>query len=178
MRAFFAIPFSEALRYSLKNRISLLEAQYTQGAVWTTSENWHITLRFFTEVSHDNVTLIGDYFEDYLKQVTPFTLIGQSISGFPVVEHPKMAVVNIESTDAIKAVVTALGGFAVQAGEVRDEHDFRPHVTLARFRNRPERLDTNKLDQFEIPVNEFVLYESRPSVSGSNYQVVRRFPLI
>lgn len=56
------------------------------------------------------------------------------------------------------------------------EHEFRPHITLARDlprRRRPEPVKT-----MLMKVNDFVLVESQPGPGGSEYSVIARWPLV
>jgi RNA 2',3'-cyclic 3'-phosphodiesterase len=69
----------------------------------------------------------------------------------------------------------------------RSEHEFRPHITLARDlprglantsaipggRRRPD-----SVQPLGMKVNDFVLVESRPGPSGSQYLVIARWPLL
>lgn len=56
------------------------------------------------------------------------------------------------------------------------EHEFRPHMTLAR--DLPRRRRAEPFNPLRMKVNDFVLVESRPGPSGSQYSVVARWPLV
>jgi 2'-5' RNA ligase len=56
------------------------------------------------------------------------------------------------------------------------EHEFRPHITLAR--DLPRRSRPEPIQPLLMKVNDFVLVQSRPGPSGSQYSVVTRWPLI
>jgi 2'-5' RNA ligase len=65
---------------------------------------------------------------------------------------------------------------SLHAGSVgRNEHEFRPHITLAR--DLPRRRRPVPIKALHTKVNDFVLAESRPGPSGSQYSVVARWPL-
>jgi RNA 2',3'-cyclic 3'-phosphodiesterase len=55
------------------------------------------------------------------------------------------------------------------------EHEFRPHITLAR--DLPRRRRAEPVQPLRMKVNEFVLVDSRPGPSGSLYSVGMRWPL-
>lgn len=56
------------------------------------------------------------------------------------------------------------------------EHEFRPHITLAR--DLPRRRRPGPMPPLLMKVNDFVLIESRPGPSGSQYSLVARWPLV
>jgi 2'-5' RNA ligase len=56
------------------------------------------------------------------------------------------------------------------------EHEFRPHITLAR--DLPRRHRPAPTQPLPMKVNDFVLVESRPGPGGSQYSVLRRWPLL
>lgn len=57
----------------------------------------------------------------------------------------------------------------------QDEHEFRPHVTLARDLPRGRR--AQKVKTLCQKVNDFVLVESVRDAGGSHYSVLERWPL-
>lgn len=56
------------------------------------------------------------------------------------------------------------------------EHDFRPHITLAR--DLPRHARAQPMQPLCMKVNDFVLVESRPGPRGSQYAVLTRWPLL
>lgn len=56
------------------------------------------------------------------------------------------------------------------------EHEFRPHITLAR--DLPRRRRPEPIGPLRMKVNDFVLVESQPGPSGSEYSVIARWPLL
>lgn len=56
------------------------------------------------------------------------------------------------------------------------EHEFRPHITLARDLPRGRRPEP--VEPLLMKVNDFVLVQSRPGPSGSQYSVLARWPLV
>jgi RNA 2',3'-cyclic 3'-phosphodiesterase len=56
------------------------------------------------------------------------------------------------------------------------EHEFRPHITLAR--DLPRRRRAESMQPLRMKVNDFVLVESRPGPRGSQYSLLTRWPLV
>lgn len=56
------------------------------------------------------------------------------------------------------------------------EHEFRPHITLAR--DLPRRRRPEPMQLLRMNVNDFVLVESQPGPSGSQYSLLRHWPLV
>jgi 2'-5' RNA ligase len=56
------------------------------------------------------------------------------------------------------------------------EHEFRPHITLAR--DLPRRWRAEPIQPLRMKVNDFVLVQSQPGPSGSQYSAIARWPLL
>lgn len=134
--------------------------------------NFHVTLLF-----------LGDVLPSRFEAVQ---LAGAKAAGTPALQ------LNFDRIEAWGRNVLCLTATACPAEAIRlaeklrhdlrdeplqlSEHEFRPHLTLARDLPRirpPEPIKTLCLD-----VREFVLVESQRGADGSHYSVVARWPLL
>lgn len=136
------------------------------------SRNFHVTLLF-----------LGD--------VLPSRLAAVQLAGAMAADTPPFQL-NFDRIEAwgrkvLCLTASACPAAAIQLAEkLRDglgdeapqasEHEFRPHLTLARDlprARRPEPIKTLSLE-----AREFVLAESQRGADGSHYSVVARWPLL
>ncbi len=75
------------------------------------------------------------------------------------------------ATDLAARLRSSLGGDVQR----QDEHEFRPHITLAR--DLPRGQQTRNVEILRQKVTDFVLAESVRDASGSQYSVLTRWPL-
>lgn len=94
--------------------------------------------------------------------------------------------VSAELTDSLRSLHGAVAAKALSCGLAPDSHAFRPHITLARSRNRTglqtlERLSTPELPLIGPPIqwvgDEVTLYRSELTPGGARHTTVAKYPL-
>jgi RNA 2',3'-cyclic 3'-phosphodiesterase len=136
-------------------------------------ENLHVTLLFLGQVPNARFDAVQQA-ADALAHATAFEL------SFDRAEVWGRANLLCLTTSATPPAATALADKL--AHSLRDEligtsdREFRPHITLAR--DLPRRRRPEPTQPLLMKVNDFVLVESRPGPSGSQYSVLRRWPLV
>lgn len=170
-RLFFALWPSDELRERI---VSVTRASAgDRGGRVIPPENLHVTLLFLGQVSparFQSVQQAGDA----CANSPAFEL------SFERTEIWGRANLLCLATPAVPAAATQLahelrraaGGGALET----NEHEFRPHITLAR--DLPRRRRPEPVEPLRMNVNDFVLVESRPGPSGSQYSVIARWPLL
>jgi len=141
--------------------------------------NLHLTLRFLGNVDEIRLGTLGTLLEAI--DAPPFELGLDRVGAFGSGRLKRVLWLGVS------AGVEAAGELAVkiehacrEVGLEPEERPFRPHVTLARARDRrgaPEpALDgAPQLEPWTAP--DFVLYRSKPGRGGSEYIPLRRFAL-
>ena len=176
IRAFFAIPIpSEAAKSIAAYRQQLLINE-NDPVEWVEPHYWHVTLRFFEQVSPGLLASIGRTLSAFVRGRAPFKYQIKKIGRFPNSYAPVIAAL-ISPNDELKALVDVLDERAFQGGIPREHRRFRPHITLGKSVSKPQPLKPYVLDDVFIPVREIILYHSKPSDNGRAYLPLRTFTL-
>ena len=116
---------------SVMEAVASIERPAVVGARWTTSDQWHVTLRFIGEV--DEAVL-----PEIVSAVSGLDLAPAGARMGPAVEllNPRIVAVPVAGLDAIgPEVIEATAGF----GRPPEDRPFRGHLTLARLKGVRKR---------------------------------------
>ena len=175
-RLFVAIELPGAV----KERLSLL-CGGVPGARWLSTDQMHLTLKFIGEVD-------GARFDDIraaLEQVrgAPCALSISGVGLYGKLRQPRVLWAGIEPEEEVIWLHGAIEKSLSGLGVAPDKRKYRPHVTLARFKNGRGRRIRQFLEQngaLTIPgidVTRFVLFSSFLSHSGAIYSVEETYSL-
>ncbi|MEE8392721.1 MAG: RNA 2',3'-cyclic phosphodiesterase [Rhodospirillales bacterium] len=176
MRLFVGVPLPQSVR----DKLSGLNAGLA-GARWVDGENLHITLGFIGNVDNQQALDIDDALSDIRFQSFELGLAGLGcFESRRKVRALWAGVGESEPLKRLKAKVDkALDGLGIDF----ERRKFKPHVTMARFRNVPAKkivpyLEThNGFTSASFPVNHFTLFRSHLSHSGARYEALARYRL-
>ncbi len=141
-------------------------------------EKLHITLKFIGEVSEERFREI----DGTLGRIEhpPFSVELRGVGAFPSLQRPRVLWVGAKG-DGLFSLQAAVEDALSELGIPREWRGFVPHVTLGRAKGRvdverfAERYGEVYFGGFEV--REFLLVRSFLRPGGSEYQVVRRYPL-
>ncbi|MFL6140329.1 MAG: RNA 2',3'-cyclic phosphodiesterase [Labedaea sp.] len=175
-RLFSSVELPEFVAADLSTRLDKVRPD-ADALRWMAPDSWHITLGFYGNREH------ADRRGAWLRRragglVAPRIRLA-SAGGFPGVLWIGVDAADSAAERAVLAVATA-----AQPEEGAGE-EFRPHVTVARWRRGPDRNPmaeraAQALDDYLGPwwmPRELVLFSSRPRPEGSVYTAVERIPL-
>lgn len=97
----------------------------------TATESLHLTIKFLGEVDVDEIA----------KPIFASLVRGDidvgvgSLDGFPSIERARVAILACVGDAKLRALATCAEKEAFARGVVRSEHDYHPHITLARSKN-------------------------------------------
>lgn len=172
MRLFIAVDLAS----ELKAKIEATQKQIAEPALsLVLAVNLHTTLKFLGEVPDNEV-------EDIIAKLAlvnmkPFEVEYRDAGVFPSVKHARVVWIGIH------------GSVDILAGKVKealpmypDDYPFKAHLTVARVRSQPERLNDNlqRLADYYIgkqTVDRFVLKKSVLRKGGLVYEDVKIFRL-
>jgi len=179
MRLFVGIPLAQAVVDELTKLTARLRTK-DDGLRWSLPESWHITLQFLGNTERDPyecvLARLGEIHLPplalHLDTLGFFDRAGIFFAGV----HP-----SIELTALERHVVAA----TTLCGFTPETRPYHPHITLARTKGRAGVEGLHKLKSqlhgsphfTHFVANEFLLYESQPTPTGSHYEVRARFPL-
>lgn len=176
MRLFVAIPLPETVR----DRLAFL-CYGLPNAKWVDPEALHVTLRFIGEVGgaeaediHIALSVIdAPAFDLAVGGLGCFETSGKIRSIWAgVAKEPRL----VHLRDKIESAL-------VRVGVEPERRKFKPHITLARFRNQGtervgrfiERNDHATFGSFSV--DHFVLFRSHATNKGSYYEPLAEYPL-
>ncbi|EMA60475.1 2'-5' RNA ligase [Halorubrum distributum JCM 13561] len=190
MRAFFAVDLPD----SLAPAVAEAQAPFADasGVNPVDPEQAHVTLKFLgdvggrddeTEPTVDDVIAAGERAVDRAG-VAPFKCAVAGLGVFPNREYVSVVWTGVDSgAEALTALHEALEAETTALGVDPADHEFTPHVTLARVENATgaeavrDALDAERPEVGTLSVDEIRLVKSTLTESGPEYDVVREFDL-
>ncbi|MYL67439.1 RNA 2',3'-cyclic phosphodiesterase [Halorubrum distributum] len=190
MRAFFAVDLPD----SLAPAVADAQAPFADapGVNPVDPEQAHVTLKFLgdvggrddgTEPTVDDVIAAGERAVDRAG-VAPFKCAVAGLGVFPNREYVSVVWTGVDSgAEALTALHEALEAETTALGVDPADHEFTPHVTLARVETAAgaeavrDALDAERPEVGTFSVDEIRLVKSTLTESGPEYDVVREFDL-
>lgn len=169
MRLFVALSLPEEIREHLAAMANGLPA-----ARWVKPENYHVTLRFIGEVDNHVARDIDDALNGVHMPEFEVSLAG--IGQFGEGRKLRSLWTGVEGGEPLMRLQTKVENAVVRAGIAPEGRRFKPHVTLARFKEAPgpkigDYLRNHGLFRSQsFMVREFVLYSSFLGGEGAIYR--------
>lgn len=174
MRTFLAIPIpteTEEQIAKLQRELRVL----SPDLAWVPVANFHLTLLFLGEVGRKELAAVSEALAG-ISQVSPFKLAVDKLGIFGSNRNPKVLWLGFGEGER---EVTTLAGL-VQTALGRKEA-FHPHLTLARFRDRPLGKLGGQLGPLSREIGftacEVVLYESKLGAGPPRYLPLKTWKL-
>ena len=173
-RLFVAIRPPELVREQL---LDLMEGMPDMR--WQSDEQLHLTLRFIGEVERP----IAEDLATALQHVR-FHRLSLSLDGVGKFEKHRNGALwaGVTPKDQLKALNAKVERACQSAGLAPERRAYHPHITLARWKGRADRLGAwlerhSGLTSEAWEAEEFSLYESHLAREGAHYEAVERFRL-
>ena len=178
MRLFAAVDLDDGAREAVRDLQDKLRPRFGREIRWNGVEQLHLTLVFLGEVPDEKGSLatraIGARFEQ-----PAFDASFGGLGVFPPHGAPRVLWVGVErGGDELVALQQATAARLAGAGFAFEAREFRPHLTLARWResrpsDRRRALDAAAPLAARTPtvvrVDHVTLYQSRLSSRGATY---------
>ncbi|PLX85002.1 MAG: RNA 2',3'-cyclic phosphodiesterase [Desulfuromonas sp.] len=183
VRAFLAVP----LGGKLQDRLADLQRQLSRdlpGVRWTCPENLHLTLRFFGDVTHEDLEKIRVSMLSIEGCQRAFEVSATGLGSFPDPRRPRVLWVGLRPVAPLQGLYWRIQSALALAGIPKEPRPFSPHLTIGRLRQtgpdlslKLTRAATQRYGGF--PVDQLVLYESRLHPGGAEHIPLSRlkFPL-
>jgi 2'-5' RNA ligase len=176
IRAFVALELAEDLREALAALIERLH-DGVLGARWVDPAGIHLTLRFLGWTEAAVLERLAPRLRLAAAECPEAEVRVGGLGQFPERGAPRVLWAGLELPEAVGALQRACERIAVEEGFAPEERAFRPHLTLARFRDRVPR---PRLPPFEFgatALQRLVLYRSELKPGGAVYTPLAVFPL-
>ena len=195
MRVFIALDIDDAIRGRIKGFMEGVR-KFAPDARWVQAESLHVTLKFIGEKSAESVDEIKRALASIKSQAFELTFRGYGF--FPTPKSARVFWIGIESGPELGNLAKRIDDATAALGIPREDHEFSPHLTLARgggrsgapgwrkgdANNKNFKLLQEKLTGLAVPefgtmtARDFYLYESKLMRGGSQYTKLERFPLV
>jgi len=169
MRLFVAIPVPDDLRRSL-----MAISSGVRGARWVRPEGMHITLYFVGETDRDVARDLDHELEGV--RLPPFDVTCRGLGYFERGSKIHAVWAGIERSDTLGYLQDRVEAAAVRTGLPHDRRKFKPHITLARFKNgRADDVGQwieahDGVGPVTFTVECFTLYRSHLAREGAMYE--------
>lgn len=135
-----------------------------QGVRWTSPDLWHVTLQFLGEVAEDRDEELRSVFSDWSPKLGNLSLRLQGLGAFPQPAEARVLWVGVKENQQLVGVQQDLGEHLRASSFFPEEREFKPHLTLARFRNplsAQELIQLGGRKHFgDYSVQELILFKS------------------
>ena len=183
IRSFLAIEIGEQVRGGIR---TTQEAWKTARAdvKWVPPENVHLTLKFFGQISQEQVDEIGSALDEVSEIQDPFQVFVNGAGMFPNMRRPRVVWLGIGAElVALSALHQRVEDALETIGFERESRAFQPHLTLGRVRSG-RGVDTLArcvsesvgLSLGSFAVDHLTLFRSDLGPKGARYTALRTFP--
>jgi len=135
VRLFLAINLPPAVRASI-HRATQSMREAAPHATWVSPDHLHLTLKFLGEQPDDVATTLSDALTPVAAACPRLTLRLRGLGAFPNSRAPRVVWLGVEPQPPLELLHHGLESTCARLGYEVDGRAFRPHVTLARVRER------------------------------------------
>ncbi len=184
MRLFVSVDLPETLTESVADLQAVFEG--ASGLNFVDPGQVHVTLKFLGEVDEEQVPELEAELEAAVADaaIDPFTVRFGGLGVFPDLEYISVVWLGVEmGGDQLRQLHEAIEARTTAMGFDPEEHDFTPHVTLARMEHAggkdlvQEAVRTRDPTVGETRVTSVRLTESTLTRDGPQYSTVERLSL-
>ena len=185
IRSFIAVELASEQRRSIANAARAFAQKWPEYR-WVDTENLHVTLNFLGDVADEKIPAVCEIMRETLANHRAFSIELQGLGAFPKARRPRVIWVGVgEGKSQLSRIYYDLAERLEDLRLDRDHKAFRPHVTLARIRDRHrwpdsmiEYMESEPVLEFgSMWVDEVVLFSSHLEKTGATYTAMDRVSL-
>jgi 2'-5' RNA ligase len=193
MRIFIALDIDDAIRARLEQFLNGVRG-FAPEARWVRPESMHVTLKFVGEKPSEAVEEIKRAL--HTIRAGAIEIVFRGYGFFPTAKAPRVFWAGIGAGPELAALAKLADEATAGLGVPREEHEFSPHLTLARrggsgaprwrkgdggnpvFQRLQKRLEAMPALEFgTMTAREFFLYQSQSMQGGARYTKIARLEL-
>ena len=185
IRAFLAIEPPEDILQAMSRLQEKLKREVSGRISWTRPEGWHLTLKFFGDVSMEDVEKISSAVQNRVASGLSLNLKLEKLGVFPDARRPRVLWCGTAGdVSQLSVLQKQLDTDFDALGFPNEDRPFRAHVTLARMKD-PRGVTglgeaLAKHGAFaagEFICRELILFQSQLTPRGAIYTRLAVFPL-
>ncbi len=186
IRAFLAIEPPESILQSVIRLQEKLKMEISGRVSWTRPQGQHLTLKFFGDISTEDVNHIRTAVQNRVAPGWSLNLSIEKTGVFPDTRKPRVLWCGVTSdVEKLSTLQKQLDSDFAEIGFPREDRPFRAHLTLARIKD-PRNVSgiseaLTKHNAFiagEFTCKELVLFQSRLTTQGAVYTKLAVFPMV
>ncbi len=166
IRAFVALELDAGVRAGTAALIESLRPR-ARSARFVSPGAIHLTLRFLGPSEPEQLDALSGALAAAAAACPPSTAPVSGLGTFPERGSPRVLWLGLDLPSAVLALQRDCERAAVGAGFEPETRAFRPHVTLARFKEHAPRPELPACDLGECPLETLVLYRSELRHAGA-----------
>jgi len=185
IRAFLAIEPPEDILQELSRFQEKMKREISGRISWTKPQGQHLTLKFFGDISADDITNISSVVQNRTALAPPLTLKIEKIGVFPDARRPRVLWCGVSGDgENLLGLHKKLDSDFEGIGFPSEDRPFRAHLTLGRIKEShgltgiSEALTKQKdfvAGVFEC--KELILFQSKLLPQGAVYTKLSEFKL-
>jgi len=182
-RLFIGIPIEWTPQINKVSQ-SFMKAFVLNRISWTLPENAHITLHFFGDTKVDKIDAINDMLQETIAKTPSFSIWSKEANVFGKYYAPSTLWYGFKRSKELDNLHENICERLLDLRFDVPRKEFRPHVTLARFKETVQGQVVKRLivknkfsKQVEYPIKTIALYESQLTPKGPNYTILNTFSL-
>ena len=185
IRAFLAIEPPEDILQVMSSLQEKLKREISGRISWTKSQGQHLTLKFFGDISTDDVENICTAVKTRVASGAPLNLKIETLDVFPDARRPRVFWCGITGGgEKLSILQKQLDSDFEGIGFPVEDRPFRAHLTLGRIKDSSgltgikEALTThNAFAAGEFSCKELILFQSKLLQQGAVYTKLAEFTL-
>ncbi|MCD6371858.1 MAG: RNA 2',3'-cyclic phosphodiesterase [Candidatus Aenigmarchaeota archaeon] len=181
-RVFLAIDIPNELKKSISEFQNSIKKDF--DAKWVEEANFHFNLKFFGNLTEDEILKIKSKTEEVVKDFKPFYIEIYGMGVFPNFSFPRVVWLGCKNNIELQHLSESLDDSFSSVGIKKEERRFVPHLTLGRLRSGKNKqllkkiVEKNSNVSFgKFLVKEIILFESKLSPKGPVYKKLYQFAL-
>jgi 2'-5' RNA ligase len=186
LRAFLAIEPPANILREIGNIQNRLKGACPFDVRWVKPEGIHVTLKFFGNVSGEDIRAISGVVEKNTRTMAPLNLNVKKTGLFPSLKRPRVIWIGIEGDiPSLLLLQNSLEEGFTGCGFPKEERPFRPHLTIGRIKTTKYSGDTEKFWQSadgceagSFQASGLGLFKSDLTPQGALYTKLAWFPFL
>jgi len=185
IRAFLAIEPPEDILQAMSRLQEKLKREISGRISWTKPQGQHLTLKFFGDISAEDIKNICAAVENRIVSGSSLNLKIEKMGVFPDARRPQVLWCGVTGdVEKLSVLQKQLDSDFASTGFLREDRPFRAHLTLGRIKE-PRGLSGisealtkhNAFAAGEFGCKELILFQSRLLQQGAVYTKLAEFPL-
>jgi RNA 2',3'-cyclic 3'-phosphodiesterase len=180
IRSFIAIELPTEVREQIDILRDKLKNNVHVPGSWVKTENIHLTLKFLGNVPENRISKMGDILIDISRNTASFYIELDALGAFPTIRHPRILWIGLSGDiPELLSLQKNIDKTLNDIGFPLENRPFSPHLTLCRIKEDLSPVLCNSLNnafstisvenKIRFQVNEFILFKSQLTPSGSIY---------